>query len=189
MIGLLLVWLGAALSLAATGLFYRATPQIVAATVWGATAACVLLIWLNSGARRFAADVGLRGLIALHLVRFVGIAFVGLYLAGRFPFSFGVVGGVGDIVIATGAVILLYRYSRAFTIVWSVAGLIDILSVVAMAFQEGVRDPESMAPLRAFPLMLLPTFFVPLIIVSQGVILVRLFGKAYAQKTAIHPIR
>jgi hypothetical protein len=189
MIGLLLVWLGAALSLAATGLFYLATPQIVAATVWGLTAACVLLIWLSSGARRFVADVDLRALIALHLVRFVGIAFVALYLTGKFPFSFGVVGGIGDIVIATGAVILLYRYSRAFTIAWSVAGLVDIVSVVAMAFREGVRDSDSMAPLRAFPLMLLPTFFVPLIMVSHGVILARLFGKAYAQETVIHPIR
>jgi hypothetical protein len=174
----LLVWLAAALLLAATGLFFEATPQMVAATVWGLTAIGALILWLSPRIRRAVLLLDLRALIALHLVRFVGIAFVALYLAGRLPFSFGVVGGLGDIVIAIGAVILLNRYWRGFAIAWNAAGLIDIVSVVAMAFREGIQDPAAMAPLRSFPLMLLPAYFVPLIILSHGMIFMRLFSSA-----------
>lgn len=184
MVFLLFAWLGAALLLAATGLFNDATPQVVGATVWGATASGALIVWAIPAARRFVLRLDLRTLISIHLVRFVGIAFVALYLLGPFPFSFGVVGGVGDIVIAIGAVVLLYRYWRGFAMAWNIAGLIDIVSVVAMAFREGVHDAAAMAPLRAFPLMLLPTFFVPLIILSHAIIFVRLFNAPASTRTA-----
>jgi hypothetical protein len=54
--------------------------------------------------------------------------------------------------------------------IWNIAGLIDIVFVAFVALHFGLTDWKSMAPLREFPLMLLPTFFVPLIIVSHVLI-------------------
>jgi hypothetical protein len=71
-------------------------------------------------------------------------------------------GGVGDIITACGATLLLvfalpvtsaWRW-RAL-IFWNVFGLAGILGVVVSALREGLRDPRSMLPLREFPLSML----------------------------------
>src|SRR5207248_11603239 len=50
--------------------------------------------------------IPLHWLISIHFTRFVGVYFLILYRHGMLPFEFGVVGGIGDVVIAFGAVIL-----------------------------------------------------------------------------------
>jgi hypothetical protein len=59
--------------------------------------------------------------------------------------------------------------------------MLDIFLVVILALRIGLADWRSMAPLRTFPLSLLPTFFVPLIIASHILIFVRLVGKHRSQ--------
>ncbi len=49
----------------------------------------------------------------------------------------------------------------------------DILFVVMSALRFGLKDWESMHALREFPLCLLPTFLVPLIIASHVLIYFR----------------
>jgi hypothetical protein len=49
-------------------------------------------------------------------------------------------------------------------------GLIDILFVVITAARLGLKDPDSIQALTTLPLSLLPTYFVPLIIASHGMI-------------------
>src|SRR5713226_1496271 len=85
----LAIWLGAALAVSGSGVFLKATPRMVAAAVWGLTLLTLLLGW--------KAPVDLPALVKLHLVRFIGAWFVVLYRHGRLPFSFGVVGGIGDV--------------------------------------------------------------------------------------------
>lgn len=144
-------------------------------------AIALLAIWTIPPVRAFVNLLSIRQRVALHLVRFVGIVFVVLYTLGRFPFSFGLLGGMGDIAVATGALGLLGLAgsrgpagSREWTLAWNTLGLVDILGVVPTALKEGLHDTSMMAPLREFPLSLLPTFFVPLIIVSHFLIFVRL---------------
>lgn len=57
-------------------------------------------------------------------------------------------------------------------------GFVDIIFVVFSALRFGLRDWQSMHPLRELPLSLLPTFLVPLIIVSHVLIFVRLTASA-----------
>ena len=178
----IVLWFAAALAVSASGLFFYATPQIVAATVWTLTGTSLILIWRVESIRRvvFAAD--LRWLIAVHLVRFAGIEFIAIYLDDRFPFSFGLLGGVGDTLVALGAVCMLAvarppvsGWRRHVVFWWNVAGLADITAVVFAALREGLYNSELMAPLRQFPLSLLPTFFVPILIVSHVAIAVRVW--------------
>src|SRR5205809_739032 len=58
-------------------------------------------------------------------------------------------------------------------VVWNTIGLTDILFVVMLALRLGLQDRQSMHALREFPLSLLPTFLVPLIIVSHVLIFIR----------------
>ncbi|WP_410959381.1 hypothetical protein, partial [Salmonella sp. SAL4433] len=58
-------------------------------------------------------------------------------------------------------------------ILWNTIGLTDILFVVLLALRLGLADWQSMHALREFPLSLLPTFIVPLIIASHVLIFLR----------------
>lgn len=124
--------------------------------------------------------IDVRWLVGLHLTRFVGIYFLYLYGRGQLPYAFAVLGGWGDIAVASLAVVLLLLGSPARTwrriayMLWNVLGLADILFVVVTAARLAAADPESMAALLRLPLSLLPTFLVPLIIASHVVLGVRL---------------
>ena len=120
--------------------------------------------------------VDLRWLVILHLTRFVGFYFFHLSSRGELPFAFAVSAGSGDIIVAALAVLLLVLSDArnwSMLITWNTIGLTDILFVVMMALRLGLEDRQSMHALREFPLSLLPTFLVPLIIVSHVLIFFR----------------
>ena len=174
-------WLCLALLVGATGHFRNVTPTGVAATVWGLTALALLMCWKAPRIREASADLDLRWLIALHLTRFVGIYFLVLGSRGVLNPGFARLAGVGDIIVAVGAVAILVTQGRDgaarrpyLLFLWNTFGLVDIIMVVFSAFRFGVADWASMAPLRELPLSLLPTFLVPLIIASHVLIYGRL---------------
>jgi hypothetical protein len=92
------------------------------------------------------------------------------------PSEFAVPAGIGDIATAAFALLLLAFYgvrNPKVLLAWNTFGLVDILFVVFTALRVGLADWHSMHRLREFPLGLLPTFLVPLIIVSHVLIFVR----------------
>ena len=71
-------------------------PKAILAIVAALVAA---VLWLRP-LRTWALRVDLRGLVGFHLVRFVGIYFLCLYVRHELPYAFAVWGGVGDIIVA-----------------------------------------------------------------------------------------
>jgi len=130
--------------------------------------------------RAWADDVSLRALVAIHLTRFVGVYFLLLAGQGALAANFAVPAGYGDVLVATLALGLIQigepgtRWIRGLYLIWNSLGLVDILLVVGNAARVGLADPESMQPLLRFPLSLLPTFLVPLIITGHILIFRRL---------------
>jgi len=130
--------------------------------------------------RTWADDVSLRALVAIHLTRFVGVYFLLLARQGALAASFAVPAGYGDVLVATLALGLILigergaRWIRGLYLIWNSLGLVDILLVVGNAARVGLADPQSMQPLLRFPLSLLPTFLVPVIITSHILIFRRL---------------
>ena len=173
----LIAWLALALTVELPGSFQNVSAPVVAITVWSLTGISLLICWAIPTLRDWTAIVDLRGLIGLHLTRFVGVYFLVLGARGALPEGFARPAGIGDIIIAAGAgaILLVPPLRRRKTLlVWNALGLIDILLVVFGALRFGLRDWSSMAPLRELPLSLLPTFLVPLIITSHILIFVRL---------------
>jgi hypothetical protein len=177
----LAIWFGLAVAIGLTGRFEQASARTVAITVW------VLTILLLLGWRkvppitRWAKTVRFRWLLALHLARLVGFYFLFLCRRDELACRFARPAGIGDAVTAIGAGILLLwpllhgrRPAKPAFHVWNVFGFLDIILVVFTAFRVGVADWPAMEPLRTLPLMLLPTFLVPLIIASHILIFVRL---------------
>jgi hypothetical protein len=108
------------------------------------------------------------------LTRFVGFYLLYLYSNRQLPNAFAVRGGIGDILVATLAcVLLVFANSKPALIAWNILGSIDILDVVITVARSESAVPGSMHQLDHFPLVLLPTFIVPLIIVIHGLIFYR----------------
>jgi hypothetical protein len=186
---ILAVWFCLALFLGIAGWFRAASAPVVGATVWTLTAVSLFACWLIPPIRRWASMVDPRWLIALHLTRFVGFYFLFLWQRGQLPEGFAVPGGVGDIAVALAAVALFIlrrdaaaqrSYHKA-VLFWNAFGLVDIVFVAFSALEFGLKDWQSMAPLRELPLSLLPTFLVPLIIASHVLIFVKLLRKNAGQ--------
>ena len=149
--------------------------------MWTLTAFVLLACWKSDLIRVWVLNIDLRWLALFHLTRlFAGIYFLLLCQRGQLPCAFAIPAGWGDIVIAILALAVVgairTNFAKKLLLVWNTIGLIDIIFVVFSALQFGLRDWQSMHAFRELPLSLLPTFLVPLIIVSHVLIFVRLAG-------------
>ena len=95
------------------------------------------------------------------------------------PREFTAPAGWGDILVGIGAIWVLLRAlpprtagQRLALLIWNVAGLLDIFGVLGNALRLFVKTPSFVEPFTSLPLAILPTFVVPIVIVSH----VLLFG-------------
>jgi hypothetical protein len=179
-----LIWLAAAVAAGASGALLQLRPPAPQLVVLTLTAALVLAGRLWPAFRAWLAGLGWRSVVALHLSRFVGFAFLWFSSQGRLPATFAVPAGVGDIavaVLAGGLLLASTSVARHPWLLWAcnLLGLADILMVVANAARHAIQDPASMSELLRLPLSVLPTFLVPLIIASH----LLLFAKAREVET------
>src|SRR4051794_5161007 len=177
-----LAWLAAAIAVGLSGVLQHARPPGPQILIAGLTAVLIASYCLSKSFRDWLNALDLPAIVALHLTRFVGFYFLWLYRRGELPYRFAVPGGWGDIIVATGAGVILASWSsfgrrRPVLLVWNVYGFVDILFVVATAATEAFAMPVSMAALLRMPLSLLPTFVVPVIISSHLLIFARVRRK------------
>jgi len=166
------VWLAIACAAGASGRAAALTPpqpQIVVAVL-------SVLLFLSGlilpGLRAWLAEVNLRGFVAFHITRFVGILFLVLSARGELSPEWAVPAGWGDIAVALGALLIVAFMRRPDTRpdlvrLWNLIGLIDIVAVVVTAARIGMRDPAGLAPLLRFPMSLVPTFIVPVVFATH----------------------
>jgi hypothetical protein len=176
------LWLAAAIVLGGSGQLLLLKPPVPQLVVAGLTAALIAAGIISQVFRHWLAGLRLRQVVALHITRFVGAYFLVLYARGELPYLFAVPGGWGDMVVATGALMLVLlvpalEANPRWLLLWNLVGLVDILFVVFAATKLALADPASMSALLHLPLSLLPTFLVPLIIASHVLIFWRL-GRA-----------
>lgn len=173
------LWFATAVAVGRVSLLQRLPPPAIPGILFGLTALLLYGYFRVAALRAWADALDLRALVLLHVTRFVGIYFLVLYGRGELPHDFAVPGGIGDIVVATLALVVALAplgpplRSRAISI-WNVIGLVDILLVAFTAARLNLSDPSQLRALTHLPLSLLPTFLVPLIIASHFVIFNRL---------------
>lgn len=180
----LLTWLFLAVTASRFGFF--AGPVPVAQLMLGVmTALLGFAAWRVPAIHDALWNCDIRILIGFHLTRFVGLYFLELYNEGRLPYDFGVKGGIGDIVVATLALVVLIipravGFRSAAIQIWNLIGLVDILYVLMTAIRMNIVKPHSMDELQHMPMSLLPTFLVPIVIVTHVVIGLRLRAESRA---------
>jgi len=171
-------WFAAAVAAGHFLLLQRLPALATPAILLTLTAAALLAYFRIAALRTWVDGLELRQLVLLHATRFVGIYFLFLYQRGELPRAFAVSGGIGDIIVATLALAVVFapldpeRRLRAIFI-WNVVGLIDLALVVLSAARIVLTAPAELRALTYLPLSLLPTFLVPLLFATHIVILVR----------------
>jgi hypothetical protein len=155
-------------------------PQLMIATL-----SVLLLVsgWALPGLRAWLREVNLRGFVAFHVTRFVGIVFLVMSARGELSPEWALPAGWGDIAVAAGALLIALLLPRPesrpdIVRLWNLIGLIDIVAVVVTAARVGMHDPAAMAPLLRFPMSLVPTFIVPVVFATHCWMALRLQPRA-----------
>ncbi len=139
--------------------------------------------------QEFVLSLDLRILTMVQTWRVGGIVFLLLYGQGALPGVFALPAGWGDIAIGITAPVVAWYWRRPFPyktfVVWNVLGAVDLvtavsLGVLASASPVGVLAGDVTTRLMGqFPLSLIPTFFVPLLLIFHVISLSRV-GKGVA---------
>lgn len=171
LIALVLVWGAVAAGVGAARLLGRlpvpVIPLVIAVPMALFTAGVLRPGWLNSA----VASLGVKGILSVHLVRFIGLYFVWLQAQGRLAPEFAERAGWGDVLAAAGALLLLFlpegaAFRRAIAI-WNWFGLLDLAVAVGTATWLNVTRPGSVDELAGFPLAMVPLWLVPMMAASH----------------------
>ena len=151
-------------------------PAIVAAI----TVSLLCALGLSRQLRANVRAVGLRSFVAFHVVRVsAGAYFLVLYRRGTLPSEFAVTAGWGDIAVGITAAIVCvicfpirHGWQPTTLLAWNVFGLIDIVFVLSSGVRLFLGEPTIMQSFTQLPLALLPTFVVPIVLVTHVLIFV-----------------
>ena len=138
--------------------------------------------------RQFVSSLELRVLTLAQTWRVAGIVFVILYLQGALPGVFALPAGLGDMAIGITAPVVAWYWKPPFPrktfVAWNLLGSLDLvnavsLGVLASATPVGVLAGDVTTRLMGqFPLSLIPTFFVPLLLIFHLIALSRVGKEA-----------
>ncbi len=179
----LAVWLVTAIVVAASGVLESPPPRVTPVLVWGPVVVFLIAFARSLSFRAWALHVNIRWLVLYHVVR-AGIGTGFLLMSGdELPPEFADTAGVGDVVVGISALILALGVStrtairRRIIFTWNLIGLLDMILVFVTAQRLVLfgDDPDAMVELTAFPLLLVPIFVVPLVLITHFTIFAQLW--------------
>jgi hypothetical protein len=183
---IVVVALGASEALTPT---YAGTPGLGAAVVLPTVALCLAFLGFRATSQAMAATP-LAALIALNVLRLLGVSFVLLYAADRLPAPFAPTAGWVDIFVGATALpvaFLVWRGqpgAKGLTLVWNTIGFLDLVDAVFLGATSApgpiqiFTGPPSSEIMTSLPWLLIPGFLVPCFLAVHVVIFARLTRRA-----------
>ena len=175
-----IAWIALALTLGVSGVLVTSRPPAPQILILSLTAAA---IWITSrGELRTLVDaIPIRALVAMHTVRFIGFVFLAMSAQGALSPTFANPAGWGDVAVAASALGLVAlgapatRLRRGLYLSWNAFATLDLVVAVGSATLVALSgDVLGIAPLLRAPMVLVPTFLVPLLFASHVIIFRRL---------------
>jgi hypothetical protein len=178
--GIMLIgWLAAAIALGGAGVYHVAADGIptIQYGIFIPIAVGLLLLWRSALMSRILDAVPQPWLVGVQLYRALGVIFLILYAMGKLPGLFAWPAGVGDIAVGLAAPVVALAYARAphenagLVGAWNLFGIFDLIVAVTMGFATApsalrLIDVQPTSELMTvLPMVLIPTFLVPLSIV------------------------
>ncbi|HEV2900323.1 MAG TPA: hypothetical protein VGX71_21300 [Pseudaminobacter sp.] len=184
----LLIWFAIAIFLAVNGAYSAAAdslPTIQFGLLIPVIAGVALLFGSVTAARVLAA-VPMQWLVGVQLYRVIGGVFVVLWLAGSIPGLFALPAGIGDIAVGVMAPFVAARYARnagqgrGAVAWWNAFGVFDLVVALTLGLLTSPSPLQLFAfdrpniIISEFPLILIPTFLVPLSIMLHVAVWIKL---------------
>jgi hypothetical protein len=185
----LIVWLAVAQYLGSANV-YAATSEAAAPLVLVGLLipllAAAIALRLSGNIASLVAAIPLHWLVAAQVYRVAGVIFLILWADGSLPWQFALPAGIGDVATGLSAVAvaaLLARkaaHARSAAFAWCLFGIADLvvaLTMGAMTSPGRVHFLALDAPnllISSYPLIMIPTFAVPLALMLHGLVLRRL---------------
>jgi hypothetical protein len=190
-------WLGAALLLAPSpGSVAGRDPFTLTPLIplfgLGATVVLLVAVWTSPALRRTLGAISLPAVHGVQLYRVIGATFLVLMAQSQLPAHFADPAGWGDVAVGLAAPLVALALARrvtgarALAAGWNVFGLLDLVVAFGMgtgylapllAPQLGAQVPAA-AAMGVFPMVLVPTFAVPVSVMLHLLGLVRLAGES-----------
>src|SRR5579863_2081456 len=182
-------WLAIAQYVGSANMYFATTNTAVPTLLLGLTIPLTIAaagLWLSGAIVSLVSAIPLRWLVAAQVFRIEGGIFLVLRADGRLPWQFALPAGIGDVMTGCFAVVvaglLAQKAPGALRAAygWCLFGIADLVVAVTM----GALTSPGRAHLLAFdapnllissyPLVMVPTFAVPLALMLHGLVLLRL---------------
>jgi hypothetical protein len=185
----LVAWLAVAQYLGSANTYFATTETAVPTVLFGLLiplAAAAMGLSLSGRVRSLVSAIPLPWLVAAQIYRVGGGIFLVLMADGRLPWQFALPAGIGDVTTGVVAVVvatLLARKAdgaRGAVIAWCLFGIADLVVAIAMGAMTSPGRPHLFAfdapnlLISSYPLVMVPTFAVPLALMLHGLVLWRL---------------
>src|SRR5580692_7937615 len=143
-------------------------------------------LWQSDSIARLVSAIPLHWLVAAQVYRVAGGIFFVLWADGRLPWQFALPAGIGDVTTGIVAVVVAARLAqnaigaRRATYAWCLFGIADLVVAVTMGAMTSPGRAHLLAfdapnlLISSYPLVMVPTFAVPLALMLHGLVLWRL---------------
>jgi len=143
-------------------------------------------LWRSETIASLIAAIPLHWLVAAQVYRIGGGMFLVLWADGRLPWQFALPAGIGDVTTGIFAVVVAVQLARnarhayAATYAWCLFGIADLVLAISMGAMTSPGRAHLLALdapnllMTAYPLVMVPTFAVPLALMLHGLVLWRL---------------
>lgn len=185
----LFAWLAIAQYLGSANVYF-ATSDSAVPTLLLALAIPLMIaaagLWLSGSIASLVAAIPLPWIVAAQVYRVGGGIFLVLWADGRLPWQFALPAGIGDVMTGGLAVVVAARLARnaagarSAVYAWCLFGIADLVVAVTMGAMTSPGRLHLLAfeapnlLITSWPLVMIPTFAVPLALMLHGIVLWRL---------------
>jgi hypothetical protein len=186
---ILVGWLAIAQYVGSANMYFAATDTAVPTIMLGLTIPLIVAavgLRLSGAIARLVSAIPLQWIVAAQVYRVGGGIFLVLWADGRLPWQFALPAGIGDVATGLLAVVVAAQLARnaagalSAVYAWCLFGIADLVVAVAMGAMTSPGRPHLLAfeapnlLITSYPLVMIPTFAVPLALMLHGVVLWRL---------------
>ena len=196
----LIGWLTVAQYLGAANTYFANTETAVPIILFGLLIPLVvaaIAFWRSESIPRLVSAIPLHWLVAAQVYRVAGGIFLVLWADRSLPWQFALPAGIGDVTTGVVAVVVAALLAqnaigaRRAAYAWCLFGIADLVVAITMGAMTSPGRPHLLAfeapnlLVTSYPLVMVPTFAVPLALMLHGIVLWRLRrGAASAERLA-----
>lgn len=191
----LIAWLAAAQQLGEANAYFAASEAAVPTVALGLLVpliAAAVALWRSGGVARLVSAIPMHWIVSAQIYRLGGGIFLVLLADGRLPWQFALPAGIGD--VATGGLAVVVALlsarnapgARRAVTAWCLFGIADLVVAVTMGALTSPGRAHLLAHaapnllISSYPLVMVPTFAVPLALMLHGLALWRLWPETTA---------